>query len=69
MDKNNVNFDYIEIEEFEFHQYESSILINDIDKNKIIVSNKFPPGKQDFKHFIGYKDTEKLDLYPYSVHK
>ena len=53
MDKNNVNSDYIEIEEFEFHQYESSISINDIDKNKIIVSNKFPPGKQDFKHFIG----------------
>ena len=69
MGKNNVNFDYIEIEEFEFHQFESSISINDLDINKIIVSNKFPPGKQDFKYFIGYKDTEKLDLYPYSIHK
>ena len=43
--------------------------MKDLDINKIIVFNKFPPGKQDFKHFIGSKDTEKLDLYPYSIHK
>ena len=35
------------------------ILINNIDINKIVVSNKFPFGKQDFKYFIGYKDCEK----------
>ena len=34
-------------------------MINDIDINKIIVSNKNPFGKQDFKYFIGYKDSEK----------
>ena len=27
--------------------------------NKIVVSNKLPFGKQDFKYFIGYKDDEK----------
>ena len=32
------------------------ILINDVDINKIVVSNKLPFGKQDFKYFIGYKD-------------
>ena len=35
-------------------------MINDIDINKIAVSNKFPFGKQDFKYFIGYKDNEKI---------
>ena len=44
----------------QFHQYKSPILINGIDINKIVVSNKFPFGKQDFKYFIGYKDNEKI---------
>ena len=34
--------------------------INDIDINKIVVSNKFRFGIQDFKYFIGYKDSEKI---------
>ena len=37
--------------------------------NKIVVSNKIPFGKQDFKYFIGYKDDKKLYLYAYSIHK
>ena len=28
--------------------------------NKIIVSNKFPFGKQDFKYFIGYKNYKAI---------
>ena len=28
--------------------------------NEIVVSNKLPFGKQDFKYFIGYKDSEKI---------
>ena len=47
-------------EEHEFHQYKSPISMNHIDVNKIVVSNKFPLGKQDFKYFIGYKDTKKI---------
>ena len=35
-------------------------MINDIDINKIAVSNKLPFGKQNFKYFIGYKDSEKV---------
>ena len=31
--------------------------------------NKLPFGKQDFKHFIGYKDTKKLNLCAYSAQK
>ena len=53
-------FDDIEIEEYEFNLYKSPISINDIDINEIIVSNKFPFGKQDFKYFISYKDNKKI---------
>ena len=35
-------------------------ILNDIDTNKMVVSNKLPFGKQDFKYFIGYKDSEKF---------
>ena len=55
MNKKVIKFDYTEIEEFEFHQYKSPISINDIDNNKLVVSNKLPFGKQDFKYLIGYK--------------
>ena len=34
-----------EIEECEFHQYKSPILINNIDTNEIVVFNKFHFGK------------------------
>ena len=36
------------------------ISIKDVDINKIVVSNKLPFGKQDFKYIIGYKDSEKI---------
>ena len=55
MNKKVIKFDSTEIEEFEFHQYKSPISINDIDNNKLVVSNKLPFGKQDFKYLIGYK--------------
>ena len=57
MDKKVITFDGTEIEEYKFHQHKSPILINTIDVNKIVVSNKFPFGKQGFKYFIGYKDN------------
>ena len=59
MDKKIIKFDDNEIEEYKSHQYKSPISINDIDINKIVASNKFPFGKQDFKYFIIYKDSEK----------
>ena len=37
----------------------SPISINDIDINKIVVSNILPSGEQDFKYFIRYKDAKK----------
>ena len=43
-----------------FHQFKSPILINDIDINEIVLSNKFPFGKQDFKYLINYKDNKEI---------
>ena len=40
-------------------------MIDNIDLNKIVVSNKVSFGKQDFKYFIGYKDAKKVGLYAY----
>ena len=45
MDKKIIKFDDTEIDEYKFHQYKSPILINDVDINEIVVSNKFPFGK------------------------
>ena len=58
IDKNIIKFDDTEIKEYKFHQIESPLSINDIDINKIVVSNKVLFGKEDFKYFIGYKDPK-----------
>ena len=43
-----------------FINIKSPTSTNDIDVNKIILSNKFPFGKQDFKYFIVHKDSQKI---------
>ena len=63
MDKKIIKYGDTEIEEYEFHQYKSPISINDIDINEIVVSNKFPFGKQDFKYFIGYKNNKEFRAF------
>ena len=60
MHKKIIKFDDTEIEEYKFHQNKSPISINDIDINEIVVSNELPFGDQDFKYFIGYKNSEKI---------
>ena len=37
----------------------------------MVVSDMLPCGKQDFKYFIGYKDSNKIiiHLYAYSIQK
>ena len=59
MGKKLIKFD-TGIQEYKFCQCKSPILINDSDINEIVVSNKFPFGKQDFKYFIGYKDDKQI---------
>ena len=58
MDKKIIKVNDAKIEEYKIYQHNFSI--NEIVINKIVVSNKFPLGKQDFKFFIGYKDVKKI---------
>ena len=51
------------MEEYKFHHNKSFISISSVDINKILVSNKLPFSKEDFKHFIGYGDTKKISLF------
>ena len=60
MDKKIIKFDDTESEEYEFHQYKSPTSTNDIDINQIVVSHKFPFGKQNFKYFVGYKNNKEI---------
>ena len=59
MDERIIKFDDTEIEKYKCHQYDRPILIDNIDVNKLVVSNKISFGKNDFKYFIGYKDVKK----------
>ena len=52
-----IKFGDIEIQKQNFHQHEGTISIKNTDINKIVVSNKVPFGKKEFKYFIGYKDA------------
>ena len=49
-----------EIEKHTFLQHKSAILINNIDINKILVTNKIFFGKNGFKYFIRFKDGKRL---------
>ena len=49
MDKKVISFDDTKIEKCKFHKNKSLILINNIDINKIVVSNKVSSGKNSFK--------------------
>ena len=69
MDIKIIKLDNTEIEEYEFQQYKGPISINNIGINKIVVCNKLPFGKQDFKYFVGFKDYKKLYLYACSIKK
>ena len=69
MDKKIIKFNDTEIEKYKFHQHKIPLSINNININKIVVSNKLPFGKQNFKYFIGCKGDEKLDPYTYSDKK
>ena len=61
-----IKFDHTEIEKYNLHQYKGSILIDNIDVNKVVVSIKISFGKNDFKYFISSKvaktrvDIEKI---------
>ena len=49
----------MEIGKHKFHYYQNPVLIDDVDINKVIVSNKVAFRKKGFK-YIGYKDNETV---------
>ena len=66
MDKEIIKFDDTEIEEYKFYQYKSSISINDIGINELVVFNKFPFDNKILNISLATKIMKKLDLYAYS---
>ena len=66
MDKEIIKFDDTEIEEYKFHQYKSSISINDIGINELVVFNKFPFDNKILNISLATKIMKKVDLYAYS---
>ena len=59
MNKKIISFDNTEVEK-KIHQNKSSIPINNVDIDKIVVPNKVSFGKEDFKYFISYEDAKKI---------
>ena len=49
-------FDVIQMEKQMFHSSKRPIAIDDVDIDKILISNKFACAKKDFKYFIRYKN-------------
>ena len=62
MNKTIEKFGDTEIEKYKCHQHKSFISINNMDINKLVVSNKVSFSKKRFKHFIGYKNSKKVRL-------
>ena len=65
----NIKFDDTEIEKSKFHQNKSSILIDNTDIYKIVVSNKISLVKRILNILLAIKMLKKLDLYAYSFQK
>ena len=59
MEKTIIKSGYSKIKKQNFHQYQRPISIDNIDANKIVVSNKVSFDKNRFQYFIGYKNTKK----------
>ena len=60
MDKKILKVSDTETKKHKFHQHKSLILINNVDINKIVISNKVSFSKNVFKYFIGYKDSKNI---------
>ena len=62
MEKKIIKFNDTGIEKYKFHQYKSPILINELNINKVVVSNRFPFGKRDFNILLVTKIIQKSGL-------
>ena len=60
MNKEILIFGDNEIDNRNFHNSKYLIDINNVDIDKIMISNKFFLGNKGHKYFIGYKDANKV---------
>ena len=60
-----INFGDIEIQKQKFHQHKQPISIENIDINKIVLSNRVSSGEKGLKYSIGYKDAKKIIPFMY----
>ena len=61
MSRKNLNFGDTKIKKSDFCKSKKVIKIDDIDVNKILVSEEKPYGtKNSFKYFIGYNDNDVI---------
>ena len=61
MSRKNLNFGDIKIKKSDFYKSKKVTKIDDIDVNKILVSEEKPYGtKKSFKYFIGYNDNDVI---------
>ena len=55
-----MQFGDTKFQKYNFHQQYISILINNIDINKIVISYKVSFSKKGFKYYAGYNDGKKV---------
>ena len=51
-------FGDIKIEKRKFHGHKNPILIDDVDIDKKLISNKVSFSEKNYKYFIGYKNDD-----------
>ena len=55
--KKTLIFDNVEVNKKEFHTSKQPIVLNLVDINQMLMSDKFGNSEKGFKYFIGYKDN------------
>ena len=61
MSRNNINFDDKKIKKSDFYKNKKVFQIDDIDVNKILISEKEPYStKNALKYFIGYNNNDVI---------
>ena len=62
MSEKTLKFDSIRVNKKEFHKYKQPIILDLINVDQIVVSDKFKDSDDGFMYFIGYKEGEILKL-------
>ena len=62
MKEKTLKFDSIRVKKKEFHKSKQPIILDLINVDQIVVSDKFKDSDDGFMYFIGYKEGEILKL-------